>query len=287
MGRSCRIVEIALVRLNPQGRVTEEWETLVHPGIPIPNSDVHGINDRLVAGAPRFAQIAGLLAAKLHEHVLVAHNLHHFDGPILEAHFTKVEGVDLSIGRGVDTMPRPMLKLAELCSRHGVQIEVGQAHTALGDTRALAKALQRGMAHLNPAEEMVVVHRNGLLNQPCSPITRSMATGKDGQTGWKPIDLRLEAGQIFHATAPKSTSRNTEISRAEAHGISLGLTYRKVSQISLKSPPLFLLSTSLDLPSKKMATARERQIPVVLCRELMLARSGAIIRAWVHHANPG
>lgn len=195
------------MRLNPQGRVTEEWETLVHPGIPIPNSDVHGINDRLVAGAPRFAQIAGLLAAKLHEHVLVAHNLHHFDGPILEAHFTKVEGVDLSLGRGVDTMPRPMLKLAELCSRHGVQIEVGQAHTALGDTRALAKALQRGMAHLNPAEEMVVVHRNGLLNQPCSPITRSMATVKGGQTGWKPIDLRLEAWSDLSCDGPEVNQR--------------------------------------------------------------------------------
>jgi len=86
-GRSCRIVEIALVRLDPQGRITEEWETFIQPGMPIPNAHIHGIDDALVAGAPSFSEKAGSLAAKLHEHVLVAHILLSFDGPILEAHF--------------------------------------------------------------------------------------------------------------------------------------------------------------------------------------------------------
>lgn len=281
-GRSCRIVEIALVRLDPQGRISEEWDTLVHPGIPIPNTDVHGIDDALVSAAPRFPEIAGLLAAKLHEHVLVAHNLHHFDGPILEAHFMEVDGVELRLGKGVDTMPHPKLKLAELCSRHGVELDSGQAHTALGDTRALARALQRGMAHLTPAEDMVVVQQNGLLTQPCRPLTRAIAAGNGQRKGWTSTELQLEAGQIFHATAPKLTAKDTEIRRAEAHGISLGLVYRKVNKISLKSPPLFLLSTSLDLPSSKMATARERQIPVVLARDLMHVRQGEMVRAWLH-----
>jgi DNA polymerase III epsilon subunit-like protein len=61
------------VQLNPEGKITEEWETLVHPGQPIPNTHIHGIDDALVTGAPHFAEIAGTLAAKLHEHVVVAH----------------------------------------------------------------------------------------------------------------------------------------------------------------------------------------------------------------------
>ena len=282
VGRSCRIVEIALVRLDPQGRISEEWDTLVHPGIPIPNPDVHGIDDALVSTAPRFPEIAGLLAAKLHEHVLVAHNLHNFDGPILEAHFMEVDGVELHLGKGVDTMPHPKLKLAELCLRHGVELEPGQAHTALGDTRALARALQRGMAHLTPAADMVVVHQNGLLHQPCRPITRAMAADTRPRSGWRPMELQLEVGQLFYTTGPQSMAKNTEISRAEAHGIRLGLTYRKVSRISLKSPPVFLLSTSLELQTSKMDSARERQIPVVLCRDLMQVRQGSMVRAWVH-----
>lgn len=281
-GRSCRIVEIALLLLDPQGRISEEWVTLVHPGIPIPNADVHGIDDALVSAAPRFREIAGLLAAKLHEHVLVAHNLHHFDGPILEAHFMEVDGIELRLGKGVDTMPHPKLKLAELCSRHGVELEPDQAHTALGDTRALARALQRGMAHLMPAEDMVVVHQNGLLHQPCRPIAREIAADTRPRSGWRPMELQLEVGQLFYTTGPQSMAKNTEISRAEAHGIRLGLTYRKVSRISLKSPPVFLLSTSLELQTGKMASARERQIPVVLCRDLMQVRQGGMVRAWVH-----
>ncbi|MFM7313558.1 MAG: exonuclease domain-containing protein [Cyanobium sp.] len=285
--RASRIVEIALVRLDPHGRITEEWETLVHPGGAIPNADYHGIDDGLVAGAPRFAGIAGLLAAKLDQHVLVAHNLRSFDGPILEAHFAEVEELQLSLGKGLDTMPRPTLKLHALCSRHGVELAADRVHNALEDTRALVQVLLRGAAHLTPAEDLVVVHCNGLLHQPCAPVTRAMAASNRPPSGWIPMELQLEVGQLFYTTGPQSMAKDTEVKRAEAHGIHLGLTYRKVNKIPVNSPPAFLLSTSLELQTSKMASARERQIPVVLCRDLMRARSEAIVRAWVHRPEGG
>lgn len=281
-GRSCRIVEIALVRLNPQGRITEEWETLVHPGIAIPNADIHGIDDALVAGAPSFAEIAGTLAAKLHEHVLVAHNLRGFDGPILEAHFAEVDGIDLSLGSGLDTMPTPRVKLVDLCARHGVQLDPDAAHTALGDTRALTKALQSGMAHLMPADSAVTVGRNGLLAQPARTLTRNMVAARGAPAGWTAVSLPLEAGQPFITTGPASTKPDTEIKRAEAHGIRLGLEYRKVNAIPKRNPPAFLLSTSLTLANRKMTEARERQIPIVLCIDFINARTGNTVRAWTH-----
>jgi DNA polymerase-3 subunit epsilon len=283
-GRSCRIVEIALVRLDPQGRITEEWETLVHPGIAIPNADIHGIDDALVAGAPSFAEIAGTLAAKLHEHVLVAHNLRGFDGPILEAHFAEVDGIDLSLGSGLDTMPTPRVKLVDLCARHGVQLDPDVAHTALGDTRALTKALQSGMAHLAPADSAVTVGRNGLLAQPARALTRNMVAASSAPSGWTAVLLPLEVGQPFITTGPASTKPDTEIKRAEAHGIRLGLEYRKVNAIPKRNPPAFLLSTSLTLANRKMADARELQVPVVLCRDFMQARCGTSVRAWRYQA---
>ncbi len=283
-GRCCRIVEIALVRLDPQGRITEEWETLVHPGIAIPNADIHGIDDALVTGAPSFAEIAGTLAAKLHEHVLVAHNLRAFDGAILEAHFAEVDGIDLSLGSGVDTMPTPRVKLVDLCARHGVQLDPDVAHTALGDTRALTKALQRGMAHLVAADSSVTVRHNGLLAQPAQTLTRKMAVASSAPSGWTAVSIPLEAGQLFITTGPASTKPDTEIKRAEAHGIGLGLEYRKVNSIPIRNPPAFLLSTSLTLANRKMADARELQVPVVLCRDFMQARCGTSVQAWSYQA---
>ena len=282
-GRSCRIVEIALVRLNPQGRITEEWETLVHPGMPIPNAHIHGIDDALVAGAPSFAEIAGLLAAKLHEHVLVAHNLRHFDGPILEAHFAEVDGIDLTLGSGIDTMPKPRVKLVDLCARHGVELDPVVAHTALGDTRALVKALLNGMAHLEPASHAVTVLRNGLISLPTRSVTRGMATSAKGPaSGWTATSLQLEAGQVFITTGPPSMKTDTDIKRAEAHGIRIGLQYRKAASIPKRQPPDFLLSSSLTLSNRKMADAKELQLPVVLCSDFVQARCGGSVRAWRH-----
>lgn len=283
-GRSCRIVEIALVRMDPQGRITEEWETLVHPGIAILNADIHVIDDALVAGAPSFREIAGSLAAKLHQHVLVAHNLRGFDGPILEAHFAEVDGIDLSLGSGVDTMPTPRVKLVDLCARHGVQLDPDVAHTDLGDTRALTKALQSGMAHLVPADSAVTVGHNCLLAQPARTLTRKMVAASSAPSGWMAVSILLEAGQLFITTGPASTKPDTEIKRAEAHGIRLGLEYRKVNSIPKRNPPAFLLSTSLTLANRKMADARELQVPVVLCRDFMQARCGTSVRAWRYQA---
>ena len=286
-GRSCRIVEIALVRLDPQGRITEEWETLIQPGMPIPNAHIHGIDDALVAGAPSFAEIAGSLAAKLHEHVLVAHNLLSFDGPILEAHFAEVEGIDLCLGSGVDTMPRPRAKLVDLCARHGVELDPSVAHTALGDTRALTKALQSGMAHLEPAGRAVAVQRNGLLALPARTLSRARVAATKAPSGWTAVSIELKAGQVFVATGPKSTKIDTEIRRAEAYGTKLGLQYRKVNTIPKRETPAFLLSTSLNLANRKMADARELQIPVVLCSDFVNARMGNTVRAWTYQGWKG
>lgn len=280
-GRSCRIVEIALVRLDRRGRITEEWETLVQPGLPIPNAQIHGIDDAMVAAAPAFADIAGALAAKLHEHVLVAHNLRSFDGPILEAHFADVDGVELSLGDGMDTMPQPRLKLVELCRRHGVELDPAVAHTALGDTRALARALQNGMAHLRPATHTVQVQQNGRLADPCRPYTRAMAAAQPKPAQWSAIALPLQRGQTFITTGPASTRPDTEVKRGERHGIALGLIYRKVNAIPKQNPPAFLLATSLTLTTRKLLEARERQLPVVLCSDFLQAHCERTVRAWL------
>ena len=58
-----RIVEISLIKVNPDGSEIERTRR-INPEIPIPAeaTAVHGITDADVAGEPKFRQIAGSLA---------------------------------------------------------------------------------------------------------------------------------------------------------------------------------------------------------------------------------
>ena len=81
-----KLIEISAVRVE-NGKITEAFDTFVDPAMPIPAKVVEltGINDGMVAGAPdpdtalkQFLEFAG-------NRVLVAHNAHGFDIPILQA----------------------------------------------------------------------------------------------------------------------------------------------------------------------------------------------------------
>jgi DNA polymerase III epsilon subunit family exonuclease len=148
-GKSAKILEIAVVRLGRHGEFVDHWETLIQPEMLIKNSFVHGITDAMVRDAPTFEEIAHELCELLHGHVLVAHNLNSFDKPILSAHFQAVRNLSIDLGLGLDTMPSPKRKLSKLCEDYGVILLEEQAHTALGDTRALAEVFRKGLDYLS------------------------------------------------------------------------------------------------------------------------------------------
>lgn len=78
-----RIVEIAIVRFDGGNRY--ELTTLINPEIPIPKeaSEVHGITDQTVMGAPTLAQKAKLIHNVLSGCVLAGFNSNSFDIPLL------------------------------------------------------------------------------------------------------------------------------------------------------------------------------------------------------------
>ena len=237
---SSRIVEIAVVKLDAQGRITEEWETLVNPGVPIPNAHIHGVPDVHVADAPLFDQIAGLLAAKLDGYVLVAHNLRAFDLPILRAHYEAIEGVVIQLGDGVDTMPRSgPRKLKDVCAQCGVVLADADAHSAIGDTRALARAFREGMAHVSAASACVVVTSNALLSAPAPTVTRGMVASPLPTSKWESLLWTLERDQTFASSGPKSTRADTPIRTGRDVLVQLGLTYKSVNSIPKRNQPDF------------------------------------------------
>ena len=285
---TCSIVEIGLVCLDPSGRITETWETLLNPGCTIPKAvtAIHQIGNRDVVQAPAFADIAALLAAKLDQHVLVAHNLR-YDFPILERHFRNHSEQEVDLGVGICTLRGfggdpahgNSKKLQHLCSFHGVGFDPRLAHTALGDVLPLAQALIKGMAHLQPSSAAVSAARLQSAKPPAPVWTRAMLA-LESASSWTQSTLPLQKGLSFVPTGPRSMQTDTPILRAAAHAERLGLTKRE--RLTKKTPPDFLLSTSLSLDTAKMSQARERRIPIVLIEDLnqVTAAEGSV-EAWL------
>lgn len=141
-----RVVEVAVVRMSADGTVEDEFATLVDPERDVGPTHIHRIRASDVVGAPPFAEIAGDVAERMREAVLVAHNAR-FDLGFLRAEFARL---------GFELPPWPTLctlrlacerssvrrrRLIDLCAAFGVPIP--QAHSALEDARAAAALLVR------------------------------------------------------------------------------------------------------------------------------------------------
>ena len=147
-----RIVEIAVVRTDATGRMVDEWSTLVNPGRSVGASHIHGITAADVRDAPRFAQVAGQLAARLSGRALVAHNAV-FDLDFVRMEYARI-GLPVpatpylcTLEASRDYLPRlSRRRLFDCCRAMGIRQY--HAHTALGDARATAGLLAR---YLDPA----------------------------------------------------------------------------------------------------------------------------------------
>lgn len=88
----CRVTEIGAFRVS-NGRITEQFHTLVNPQIPIPAfiTSLTGINNDMVREAPLFSEIVDDLLTFLGDSVLVAHNAQ-FDMRFINHEISRVYG---------------------------------------------------------------------------------------------------------------------------------------------------------------------------------------------------
>ncbi len=91
-----RIVEIAIVKINPDG-TQQVKRKLINPMMPIPKgaSDVHGITDDMVKDAPVFKQVANEVKQFIDHCDIGGYNSNRFDIPMLIEEFLRV-GIDFS-----------------------------------------------------------------------------------------------------------------------------------------------------------------------------------------------
>jgi DNA polymerase-3 subunit epsilon len=88
---SDRIIDIAIVRMMPDGKKVVK-QKLINPEMPIPKaaSDIHGITDEKVKGAPNFKQVANELKQFLDNCDLGGYNSNRFDIPLLVEEFLRI-----------------------------------------------------------------------------------------------------------------------------------------------------------------------------------------------------
>lgn len=136
-----RIVQIAIVRVEPDGR-RRTFESLVNPERPIPPeaTRVHGIKDTDVADKPTFSQLRQEVEEVLAGADLGGFNSINFDTPLLQNELRWAgSDLDLAQARQVDAMrifhamePRNLTAaLRFYCGQ-----ELVDAHSALADTEA-------------------------------------------------------------------------------------------------------------------------------------------------------
>jgi DNA polymerase III subunit epsilon len=92
-----RIVEIAIVKINPDG-TKQVKRKLINPLMPIPksSSDIHGITDEMVKDAPSFKQVANEVKQFIEQCDLGGYNSNRFDIPMLIEEFLRV-GIEFSV----------------------------------------------------------------------------------------------------------------------------------------------------------------------------------------------
>lgn len=146
--RGGRIVEVGVVEVH-QGRVVDEYGSLVNPGIPMPRwvSRLTGITDQMVATAPPFEEVCDAVRRRLEGRVFVAHNVP-FDWGFLAAEMRRARSL-LPSGPRLCTIRLTRRALPGLQRRgldslaHYYSVPIRDRHRALGDARATAVVLLR------------------------------------------------------------------------------------------------------------------------------------------------
>ncbi len=142
-----RVIEVAVVHVDPDGTATDRWTTLVDPGRDTGPTEIHGIRNDDVRNAPSFAQIADWLSGLLHDRVVVAHNAE-FDLAFLVAEYERADAdaplvsslCTLHLSEELGFLPEGAPRdLHSCCDAAGVTLR--HAHTAAGDADATAALL--------------------------------------------------------------------------------------------------------------------------------------------------
>lgn len=141
-----RVLEIGITKIDSDGKVIDQFDTLLNPNRDVGPTQIHGITAEMIQKAPAFEEIASNVLMFLNESIIVAHNAN-FDIRFLQNEF-ELSGYrnlnwpclcTLKISR--ELLPElPSKKLECLCDFFDVQNT--ESHTAINDSLATARIFE-------------------------------------------------------------------------------------------------------------------------------------------------
>jgi DNA polymerase-3 subunit epsilon len=136
-----RIVQIAIIKLDPSGKRTE-LNQLINPEMIIPQEviDIHGVSNELIKDKPTFSQFAPELIEFIGDADLAGYNSNKFDIPVLAEEFLRVGiNFDFSFRKFID-IQNIFHKMEQRTLAAAYKFYCGEemknAHDALYDTQA-------------------------------------------------------------------------------------------------------------------------------------------------------
>lgn len=187
-----RVVEVSVVRMEPECEPSLVFDTLVNPERRMAATEIHGITDEDVADAPTFGRITEPLVQALSGCVVAAYNVY-FDIRFLE--------YELGQSGVIQTPPhlclmylRPMLgigkrcRLVQACTEHG--IPHADQHVSSTDCAASAQLMQfyletmprRGVVTFDDLAKLKAYKfTTSFRNPPLEPLS-----GPNGKSALKP-----------------------------------------------------------------------------------------------------
>lgn len=175
-----KITEIAIVLHNGEA-VTETYNTLINPECNIPwnITRLTGITNDMVAGAPKFYEVAKKIVELTAGRIFVAHNAQ-FDYSFVKEEFKRL-GYDFkrkticTVKLGRKLLPgHRSYSLGNICADLGIQIM--DRHRAIGDALATAKLFDILLSQNNLLESSLFVHQT----YPLSTEKMAAIPGKTG-----------------------------------------------------------------------------------------------------------
>jgi DNA polymerase-3 subunit epsilon len=179
-----RILEVAVIQLDQEGRMHDEYTTLINPGRDVGPVDLHRITASDVVHAPRFDEVAGNILGRIAGTVWIGHNIR-FDATFLRSEYQRL-GHELPIAQSVCTLhlsktltPRLQChRLPHCCAHFGIVLD--DAHCALADARATAKLFST-LVDLNPGLLEGLDPSPDVLDWPRIPSSSRACTREEAQ----------------------------------------------------------------------------------------------------------
>jgi DNA polymerase-3 subunit epsilon len=271
-GKTDRILEIAIIIVE-EGKIVEEWETLINPQRDIPNSQIHGLFAKDVSLAPIFEEVINQIAIMVNNRILVAHNLS-FDSRMLQQEFARLNR-SLEIGSGFCTLTATKLSLTRACEAYSIVNQ--SAHRALTDTRATAELLIKldpSSTGLEPAKAEV-----DATPLPVRTLCREEPLGNDELAGMQVIrkqipdfdDTGYPSSQLSYADALYAVMSDFAITESEIDHLSrwaeaVGVSNEEQKEVHQDYLNQLVLAANRD----KFISAEEQRLIEKAARELKI-----------------